>query len=53
MFHLFVNSIDFYALPYKYDLTKEGDVDVKYKAKVEFNDKAPRLPVLWNNQAFI
>ena len=53
MFHLFVNSIDFYALPYKYDLTKEGDVDVKYKAKVEFNDKKSLLPVPWNNQAFI
>ena len=44
--------MDFYTLPYKYDLTKEGDSNVYYKAKVEFNDKMIPLPVPWSNQDF-
>ena len=36
-FILLVNSKNFYSLPYRYDLTPEGDKDVRYKAFVEFN----------------
>ena len=53
MFLLFVNQIDFYNLPYKYDLTQEGDSNVQYLAKVEFDCKAISLPEPWSNQDFI
>ena len=53
MFLLFVNQIDFYNLPYKYDLTQEGDSNVQYLAKVEFDSKAISLPEPWSNQDFI
>ena len=32
MFLLYVNQIDFFDLPYKFDLTQESEGVVKYKA---------------------
>ena len=50
IFLLYVNQIDFFALPYKFDLTQESDSGVKYQAKVEFDDKKIPLPDPWNNR---
>ena len=36
MFLLYINQIDFFDLPYKFDLTQESDSTVKYRAEVEF-----------------
>ena len=38
MFLLYVNQIDFFDLPYKFDLTQESDSGVKYQAEVRFDD---------------
>ena len=52
MFILQVNQMNFYKLPYKFDLTKESDSGVKYKAIVQFDEKNITLPEPWNNQEF-
>ena len=38
MFLLYINQIDFFDLPYKFDLTQESDSTVKYQALVKFED---------------
>ena len=52
MFLLYINQIDFFDLPYKFDLTQESDSTVKYQAEVEFQDKNILLPDPWNNREF-
>ena len=52
MFLLYVNQIDFFDLPYKFDLTQESDSGVKYQAEVIFEDKDIPLPEPWNNREF-
>ena len=52
MFILYVNQMNFYKLPYKFDLTKESDSGVKYQAVVQFDEKNITLPEPWNNQEF-
>ena len=34
MFNLYVNQVNFFDLPYKFDLSKESDSGVKYQAIV-------------------
>ena len=52
MFLLYINQIDFFDLPYKFDLTQESDSSVKYQAEVKFEEKSILLPDPWNNRDF-
>ena len=51
-FELYVNGEKFFDLPFKYDLTPEGDVNVKLNAIVIFNGQNIAIPQPWNNREF-
>ena len=52
-FLLYINSINFHQLPYKFDLVEEADMSVKYKAEVQFDETEITLPQPWSNRDFI
>ena len=39
IFVLYTNSVNFLALPYKYDLKPDGDPDIEYDVHVEYGHK--------------
>ena len=53
MFDLYVNSLDFISLSYKYDLTPERDPKVSYQADVDVEEQKIQMPNLWSNRDFI
>ena len=59
IFILYINSMDFLALPYKFDLTPERDPKVTFKADISLGFstttdlKSIKMPNLWSNRDFI
>ena len=53
MFTLQANRIDFYEMPYKYDLSPEDDPNKEFEVSVALNNKHIEIPGFWNNRTFV
>ena len=54
VFELYINALlNFYELPYKYDLVPEGDPSVSCTATVKFNNNEIGIPDIWINREFV
>ena len=53
IFVLYTNSVNFLALPFKYDLRPDGDPDIKFDVHVEIGNRKITMPHLWINREFI
>ena len=52
VFDLFVNKWNFFKLPYRYDLTREG-IFLRPKGEIIFDAVEISVPQFWSNLEFI
>ena len=53
IFVLYTNTVNFLALPYKYEMRPDGDPDIEFDVRVQLANRKIKMPLLWSNREFI